>query len=291
MAPVVLVHGIFNYVRGAAPEQVAAHKARECRLKLVEGTTGAGLVANAPEVAMAYYADLLRPVLRDEAQSTGEGLSFDDMTGQQREQAAQLLVVAGAPSPAELQNIGLAPLRQMLGWLVDERAGRIGQRVREQTVRRLERVVVALLREIEAYTTWSGRREQVQERVAEVIRREQPKVLVAHSLGTVVAYETLHAYPDLSVAQLVTLGSPLRLPSLVRRLVPGLRGGRGARPVGVGHWTNIADVGDLVAVPPKLSEVYPVDQDETCDNGLGFHGFGGYLANGLTALSIVPYIS
>ena len=35
---------------------------------------------------------------------------------------------------------------------------------------------------------------------------------MAHFLGTVVAYEALHAHPDLHVYLLLTLGSPLALP-------------------------------------------------------------------------------
>ena len=35
---------------------------------------------------------------------------------------------------------------------------------------------------------------------------------MAHFLGTAVAYEALHAHPDLHVYLLVTLGSPLALP-------------------------------------------------------------------------------
>ncbi len=34
---------------------------------------------------------------------------------------------------------------------------------------------------------------------------------MAHFLGTVLAYEALHAHPDLHVYLLVTLGSPLAL--------------------------------------------------------------------------------
>ena len=35
---------------------------------------------------------------------------------------------------------------------------------------------------------------------------------MAHFMGTVVAYEALHAHPDLHVYLLVTPGSPLALP-------------------------------------------------------------------------------
>ena len=39
-----------------------------------------------------------------------------------------------------------------------------------------------------------------------------PTRVMAHSLGTVMAYEALHAHPGLHVYLLVTLGSPLALP-------------------------------------------------------------------------------
>lgn len=291
MAQIVMIHGIFNYLPGTTPHEASLAAAAHCRSRLAAGLAKAGFTGAVPDLAMAYYADLLRRDLPDEAQS-GEGdAGFEQLTAPQREDAAEWLVTAGAPVPAELQNIGLAPLRQLLGWLVDDRRGPMGTRLREKTVRRLERVILAMLREVEAYTTWTGRRRVVQERVAQMIRSEQPQAVVAHSLGSVVAYETLHAQPDLRVRQLVTLGSPLRLPSLTRRLEPGLRAGRGARPAGVEHWTNIADVGDLVAIPPRLSEVFAVDQEVLFDNGLDFHGLGSYLANGLTGLAVVPYLS
>lgn len=291
MAAVVLVHGIFNHVRGATPEQAAERKAGQLRPHLAEGLARIGAADPVPEVAVAYYADLLRRELPEQAQDDGEDPSFDDLTPAERELAAEWLLAAGAPVYEEPQNIGLAPLRQTLTDLVGERGGALTRLVREQTVRRLERVVVSVLREVDAYTTWTGRREAVRERIAATIRRERPGVVVAHSLGSYVAYETLHAEPDLGVELFVTVGSPLRLPELLRRLDPALRGGRGARPAGVGRWVNIADVGDLVAIPSKLSEVFPVDRDETVDTGIGFHGFGGYLAHGLTAAALAPYVA
>jgi hypothetical protein len=107
-----------------------------------------------------------------------------------------------------------------------------------------------------------------------------------------VAYEALHAFPDLDVELLVTLGSPLGLPALFRKLDPEPRAGRGARPAGVKRWLNIADVGDLVAIPPKLGGLFPVDQHETVNRGfLEPHFLGPYLANGVTATAIAPYLS
>ncbi|MGW4894841.1 hypothetical protein ACWEQL_21615 [Kitasatospora sp. NPDC004240] len=289
MAPIVLVHGIFNHVRGASPEQAAARRVADCRPRLVESLRR--LSVEAPETVMAYYADLLRPDLPGQAQSAGDDAGFDGLGAAERAAVAEWLAAAGVVPPADSQNVALAPLRQMLGWLVDQRGGGLSGAVRAQTIRRLEGVIVANLREVEAYTTWPRRRDLVRERVAGVIRREAPTVVIAHSLGSYVTYETLHAHTDLQVELLVTVGSPLRVPSLARRLDPALRSGRGSRPTGVKRWVNIADAGDMVAVPPKLAEVFPVDADETCDNGLGVHGIGGYLANVLLAAAVAPYIS
>ncbi|WP_086705758.1 hypothetical protein, partial [Streptomyces antimycoticus] len=228
----VLVHGAFNYLRGKTPEQAALDKVSEFSPKLADGFARARLSPNVPELVMAYYAHLLRVDLPEQAQAAGDVAGFEDLTGGQRADAAEWLVAAGAPVPGDPQNVGLAPLRQMLGWLIDERGGVLASSVREHTMRRVERAIVANLREVEAYTSWSNRRELVRERVAEVIRRERPAVVVAHSLGSFVTYETLHAFPELEVELLVTVGSPLRVPSLTRRLDPALRGGRGSRPSG-----------------------------------------------------------
>ncbi|MFG2440778.1 hypothetical protein [Streptomyces sp. NPDC048508] len=289
MTPIVLVHGIFNYVRKATPDEAAARRVSDCRPRLAESLSAFSV--NVPAVTMAYYADLLRRKLPAAAQSVHDPEDFDDLDATERSEAAAWLIAAGAGIPEDPQNVGLAPLRQMLGWLVDERAGTLTAAVREQTIGRLERALVANLREIEAYTTWPERRRLVRERVSEVIRREEPAVVIAHSLGSYVTYEALHAHPDLQVDLLVTVGSPLRVPSLARRLDPALRANRGAKPSGVARWVNIAGTGDVVAVPPKLGRVFPVDDDALCNTGLGFHGFGGYLANGLLAAAIAPYIT
>lgn len=292
MPPVVLVHGIFNHVQGATPEEAALCRAKECRTKLAEGLGRAGLPPAAPDVVMAYYADLLRAELPAQAHAVEDDLRFEALTPEQRAEAAVWLAAAGVPSPQDPQNIGTAPLRQMLGWLVTQRSGQLAQAVQEQTVRRLERIVVALLREVEAYTAWPDRRRLTRERVAKTIRAHHPTAVVAHSLGSLVVYETLHdpAFSDLQVELLLTVGSPLGLPGLTRRLDPALQAGRGARPTNVRRWVNIADVGDIVAIPPRLSKVFPIDQEETTNTGLGFHAFAGYLANGLAAAALAPYL-
>ncbi|GHF86086.1 hypothetical protein FHX82_001010 [Amycolatopsis bartoniae] len=101
-------------------------------------------------------------------------------------------------------------------------------------------------RELHAYL---GAREAARQAVADAIAGLKPHVVVAHSLGSVVAYETLWAHQDHDVDLFVTLGSPLAMPGVVfDRLEPG---GCHARPPQVRRWIDIADPDDIVAVPSR----------------------------------------
>ncbi|MEU0195537.1 hypothetical protein ABZ250_37895 [Streptomyces afghaniensis] len=80
--------------------------------------------------------------------------------------------------------------------------------------------IAVFFREVAAYLREPGDvREAAREEVATAIAAHAPDIVVAHSLGSVVAYEALHARPGLRVPLLLTLGSPPR---------PALRGARTA---------------------------------------------------------------
>jgi len=75
-------------------------------------------------------------------------------------------------------------------------------------------------------------------------------VLVAHSLGTVITWETLHERPS-PVGMLVTLGSPLGMRTVVwPRLMPQPP----RTPDRVGAWLNFFDHDDPVAVRHRLED-------------------------------------
>lgn len=100
----------------------------------------------------------------------------------------------------------------------------------------------------------TGIRMDARQRVMEVIQREQPRVVVAHSLGSVVAWEALCALPGHGIEMLVTIGSPLGMKEVVHsRLAPKPVNGRAAWP-GVQRWVNLAEAGDIVAAEPHLKE-------------------------------------
>jgi hypothetical protein len=77
-----------------------------------------------------------------------------------------------------------------------------------------------------------------------------PTIVVAHSLGTVVALETLHSWSGQEV-MFVTLGSPIALRAAVLpRLVPHPP----RTPELVSRWLNYWDRDDIVAARPILEE-------------------------------------
>ncbi|MEU1454966.1 alpha/beta hydrolase [Streptomyces avermitilis] len=89
---------------------------------------------------------------------------------------------------------------------------------------------------------------RIRTRVTECLDREGPTVVVAHSLGTVVALETLHAHRA-PVPLLITLGSPLGIRTAVQ---PRVRPQPLGTPECVGRWLNFWDRDDLVAARPAL---------------------------------------
>ena len=95
-----------------------------------------------------------------------------------------------------------------------------------------ERVMLFDLQQVRRYMTDPQVRRAVQDRVAAAVG-EDTRVVVGHSLGSVVAYEALCAHPEWPVRALVTLGSPLGIRNLIfDRLVPAPAAGDFGRGAG-----------------------------------------------------------
>ena len=107
------------------------------------------------------------------------------------------------------------------------------------------------------------------------------RVIIGHSLGSVVAYEALRAQPPATpIPLLVTLGSPLGLSAINRRLQQPP-----SYPAGLRRWINLAAPDDVVAARSDLLPVFDHDRpngarfDRTwkVDNGSEPHRAGFYL--------------
>jgi len=133
-----------------------------------------------------------------------------------------------------------------------------------------------LLRDVFVYVNDGPVRKAINKIVADQLT-DEPTVVVAHSLGTVVGYEVLRNHAGNSVPRLVTVGSPLGIRAIRDRLATPL-----VMPAGVGDWYNAFDDRDVVALYPLDAdnfgikppiENYPFVKNHT-DNR---HGIDGYL--------------
>ncbi|MFF7794749.1 serine peptidase [Streptomyces sp. NPDC007991] len=278
MNEIVIVHGVRNWQPGTDAAVAAQRLAAQWQPSLVAGYAAAGLRHLAvPDITVAYYAHHL-----NDEESQGVDEDIDRLAEGLQEAAYHWLVAAGLPSePEEGQSWGRLPLRQALDLVARKRG------VAPET---LARVIVAFLPEVYRYLSAPARRARSRDAVANAIRESGAKVVIAHSLGSVVAYEALHANSDLKVETLITLGSPLGLAGAVfDALDPEPRNGRGVRP-DVRRWTNIADAGDLVALPRRLGDRFPVDHHDEMHMALvDFHTLPMYLGCGLTAAAMAPF--
>lgn len=130
-------------------------------------------------------------------------------------------------------------------------------------------------------------RERVRGRLASVVE-EDTKVIVAHSLGTIVSWSALAHHSDWPVRTLVTLGSPLGSPTVFDRLDPAPVDGVGAWPGAVEHWVNVAAVGDKAAAAARLAERFGDRvEDHRVDNGHRAHDPEPYLNNPITGAAVL----
>jgi hypothetical protein len=141
-----------------------------------------------------------------------------------------------------------------------------------------EHALISSLRQVRRYFTEPLIRQSIQRRVATCITSET-RVVVAHSLGSVAAYEILCAQSEYAGISLVTLGSPLGIRNLVfDRLEPVPEQGKGRWPESVSNWVNVADSGDIVALAKSLAPLFGGRiTDILVHNGARAHDVGPYL--------------
>jgi hypothetical protein len=133
-----------------------------------------------------------------------------------------------------------------------------------------------------------------------MLDRQDNVPLIGHSLGSVVAYDTLweltHHDGLTGKIDFLTLGSPMGLHYIQRRLLGMDRGGGRSYPGLIHRWVNFSAEGDVTALNQNLSEsFYPMLElglvesiEDHChgiynffrsDAGLNCHRSYGYLVN------------
>jgi hypothetical protein len=143
-----------------------------------------------------------------------------------------------------------------------------------------ERALILDLKQVRRYLSEPKVRAAACASIEQVVKSDTT-VIVAHSLGSVVAYEALCAHPEWPVRFFVTIGSPLGIANMIfDKLQPAPTAGVGEWPQGIVRWFNIADKGDVVALVKQLSGLFgPAIKDRLIDNGVKAHDATRYLTS------------
>lgn len=276
MAWIVGIHGIAQQFRGGY--QLGETWFSGIRDGLVAAGHPKTAQALAPDdVRVAFFGDLFR---RPGTMAAAEPpySAADVGPGLERELLSTFLDAAVAQdsalgAPEEAMGGGRAAIQIMLNRLA-----------RSPTFAKVaQRGFIGNLKQVTAFLTNPMVKQDVLMRVREQVS-DDTRVMIGHSLGSVVAYEYLCRDCRGSVKLLVTLGSPLGIPNVVfDKLTPTPVDGTGAWPNGVASWVNVADPDDIIALRKDLAPLFPgtihgaTVADRLVNNGDEPHAIDRYL--------------
>lgn len=141
-------------------------------------------------------------------------------------------------------------------------------------------------RDVYQYLKNAAIRQHIDDGVSQALAAGRETVVVAHSLGTVVAYNMLTELGTArgwNVPLFITLGSPLAVTE-IRKTMRGL-GGPLRCPPCAGAWFNAMDERDIVALYPLTTTHFPIDpavpaienKTDVRNRTENRHGIAGYL--------------
>ncbi|MGW2179883.1 hypothetical protein ACWCXX_17625 [Streptomyces sp. NPDC001732] len=266
MAELVMVHGIgpedeteeqlrADWVRALARTlRDNGHRERADRIE--DGST---------TVAMAHYRGLFAPYVPQDdwdvpfpeqmaltSETVGENImdNIHRHASDPADSAEAARELTGLRAEVGPEQGPYAPVRLVVAML-----GRLGP-VARSGFAALSSTGVFHLGQVAAYLDDESIRERAIESVLSRVTADT-RAVVAHSLGTVVAYEALHRL-DRPLPLLVTFGSPLGLRSIIReRLRP-----RPLRtPDHIERWVNVADRDDYIVSTLRLRTLFPDTDD------------------------------
>jgi pimeloyl-ACP methyl ester carboxylesterase len=125
----------------------------------------------------------------------------------------------------------------------------------------------------------------------EAVIGAEPEVVIAHSLGTIVAYETLSRHPEWEVNGLMTMDSPLGGEMVVGPHDPAPIDDRAVFPVGVERRVNIRNTDDPDCIRPLTDVFERTIIERRVDNGHRMHDPERYLNNSTTGGAIAGMLS
>lgn len=192
-------------------------------------------------VSLAFYGDHWRPDAGD--MRTPADLAPNTATTLQQEITTDIFQAAGVPPEAA---------GDMFRGVVDfATLNTLATRL-DQYLHLGDAVVRFFLDDVESYFGNARLRGLALDRVEEAITAaDDDVILLGHSLGSVVTYDLLRERPGQPVIGFITLGSPLGLPTVLRRITTR------QFPSDPERWVNVFDPRDLVTGRVPLRDHYP----------------------------------
>jgi hypothetical protein len=274
MAGILVVHGIGQEREGPSTLQARLFPA------LRDGILRAGADIGPEDVSFASYGELFRPESEFLAPAPRYEAS-DVQPGYEEELLAALWQRA-----ADCDKAVIPPDEEVLSRTPSMARRGLAALSRSRFLAGIgESAFIGDLKQVSTYFDDKRKRAAIQEKVAGAIA-DDTRVIVGHSLGSVVAYEVLFAHPHEQVRALVTLGSPLGLRNVVFDRLrpapaapPGSKRAVGAWPP-VRMWANVADTGDVVAAVEDLRPLFGAGiRQLRVHNGAKAHDMTSYLTD------------
>ncbi|MFD3722106.1 hypothetical protein [Streptomyces sp. NPDC058674] len=277
MALIVGVHGIGQQYTGSFELRSLWFPALQDGLANAGHTERAGTLTE-DVLHVSFFGDLLRPGEGAMGAGTPPYTSADVAAGPEREllEIWHDAVLAQEPE--------LAPGDGAMG------PGRVTAKVMLSRLAKSsvftgisERLLIGNLKQVTRFLKDEEFKKLVLERLNAEIKGDT-RVLIGHSLGSIVAYEYLCRYRPSSVNAFITLGSPLGIDKMIfEKLTPRPEKGVGVWPGEVKRWVNIADTDDVVALTTELAPLFDGSpaaasvEDVLVDNGNKPHAITRYL--------------
>jgi hypothetical protein len=253
MARMVVIHG--RNAEHANPDKML----EDIRAALVPSLQNAGVEVPSDKITLAFYGDLF--------------LTAGKVTAARaRTKVARTTKIAGELAKAHPASHPRAP--RLLRPVTDRPWWKPLAEAVSGVLTGLDRTVVFVqlfifftMHDVALYLDDPALRTAIAERVRATVTEAatdgEDVLVLAHSLGSIVAYELLHKWQALSVRQLVTLGSPLgsaTIQETIRRDVPL------AFPPELTDWLNISFENDYVASVHDFSADFPSGDDRRIVN-------------------------
>ncbi len=252
-----------------------------------------------PDLDIAFYGDLVSPVVSQAGGAAATGPRGvppevpDALSQLDAGELAGLEALLGeVVDPEEVAAVRKAPPKGLtcvprpLRWLL----GAVERRFSATAVV----LLVGEFRQVHRYLSDPAVKATVDERVRQAVGSDC-RVLIGHSLGSVVALEFLCRNDGHKVESFLTMGSPLSL-RMVRTALAGLGHPQGAwgLPPGVSAWVNVRDVRDPVACGGDLARWWKGVEDRHVVNQGDAHAAERYLGKretGEAILAVLPALA